>query len=143
MLARFPPDLETSRRLVLVSLRRCLSLLYAQEELATVTVVTGLCGYVIPHHQFLLFITEVSEHHHLRASLVIRTIANPQPFRIYPSVIRRQNFSPDQYRSDPRGIFGIYGLVCPRHAKLYQERVHGRLSSFARTGSGRSNHSVD
>jgi predicted aspartyl protease len=39
--------------------------LYAEEELATVTVVTGFCGYLVLDHQLRFFITEVSERHHV------------------------------------------------------------------------------
>jgi hypothetical protein len=39
--------------------------LYADEELATVTVVTGFCGYLVPDHRLGMTITGLRDLDHL------------------------------------------------------------------------------
>ena len=65
MRARFPPDfVDIARAFLRTLFRRCLTLLYADEDLATVTVVTGFCGYVVPDHRLGFFITKARDLNH-------------------------------------------------------------------------------
>ena len=65
MLARFPPRFrDIARSMFLDVPRRCLPLLYAYAELATVMLVTRLCGYLVADHRFWAAITLLRELDH-------------------------------------------------------------------------------